>query len=974
MASSGTLGAAIRQVHRLFDEGRADPLADGELLERFRARGDGPAFEVLVARHGPMVLATARGVLRDPGDAEDAFQATFLILARRAGSIRGGDALGGWLHRVAHRVAVQGNGDAARRRDREQRAGALAALRVPDGPPGDDFGPALHAEVDRLPDPLRRPLVLCDLEGLSRPEAAHRLGWTEGAVRGRLARGRALLRSRLARRGVEPSSLAVLPMATPSVPPAWLEAATRAATVPGGCSASVAALARSLALARLRAGVALAVGLVAAGGLALGLALPVPAAPEPPGPPPAPAAPPARSEVVPPAPPADPDGEVGYAGRVLDPRGRLVAGARVYLDYLRISMTPSITYPPALRSRATSGPDGRFQFAVPKSEFNARAVDPWRNAVVVATAEGFGPGVSDSDEPDFGRDLAVRLAPDDVPVAGRVLDLEGRPIAGVSVRVDNVQAPSGGSLAPWVEAGRGDRETLYELKYRFLKKELRNDPVAGPIAGATTGPDGRFRIDGVGRERVVSLTIEGPTIRTIPAHAMTRRGESIRLHHFFRPNDPYFEVYHAAPADYVASPTRPIEGVVVDKDTGEPVAGASIESYKLADLDVANSRFVRATTDARGRFRLVGMPRGAGNVVYVLPPADRPYFPTVLTIGDPPGLAPVAVEVALKRGVWLRGRIMDKVTGRPLEGSVSYHVAAANPRLAEAPHLGEIQTNGDGSFQTWVGPDGAFRVPALPGKGLVVVGVASQEYPSEDENESGINRGGFVPYTYNLGTARKLVDLPEGGDPPPLDFAITPARRLLGTVLDPEGKPLVGSTINGLFPIPFWYLPGPGAEFTVRALRPPRVTPLADLIRAPNLQAATNRLAPVASRTLVFRHDARQLAGLVDVRGDTPGPIAVKLEPWAVAAGRLVDAEGRPRPRAVLQPRLASRPRNNSYGIEHSPRRILTDDAGRFRVEGLVPGQPYRLFLLAANGISTERSIPVPPARPGATVELGDVR
>src|SRR6476619_964443 len=110
------LGAALRQIKRLFADGVISGLPDAQLLERFIEQRDPGAFEALVARHGPMVLSVCCGILRDPNDAEDAFQATFLVMVKKAGSIRGSDTLGGWLHRVARRVAIQANAAAARRR------------------------------------------------------------------------------------------------------------------------------------------------------------------------------------------------------------------------------------------------------------------------------------------------------------------------------------------------------------------------------------------------------------------------------------------------------------------------------------------------------------------------------------------------------------------------------------------------------------------------------------------------------------------------------------------------------------------------------------------------------------------------------------------------------------------------------------------------------------------------------------------
>ena len=268
-----TAGAALRQIGALFGQGIVAGLADGQLLDRFLARRDGLAFEALVERHGPMVLAVCRGTLRDPADAEDAFQATFLVLVRRAGSIRGRDAIGPWLHRVAHRVAVRANIEAAHRRDRERRAGEARASRRK---PREDLRAALHEEIDRLPERLRRPLVLCHLEDKTHAQAASELRLGEATVRRRLAGARDLLRARLARRGIVPAASVASAIAAESasaaMPAMWTAIAVRAAmaaTFPGGivtpaASALSRRVSRAIVASRLKRGAAwAAAGLVA---------------------------------------------------------------------------------------------------------------------------------------------------------------------------------------------------------------------------------------------------------------------------------------------------------------------------------------------------------------------------------------------------------------------------------------------------------------------------------------------------------------------------------------------------------------------------------------------------------------------------------------------------------------------------------------------------------------------------------------
>ena len=202
------LGTALRQIQRLFSDGSSTGLSDTQLLNRFATRRDEAAFAAIVTRHGPMVLAVCRGVLRDSVDAEDAFQATFLVLARKAGSAWVDGQLGGWLHKVAYRIAVRASADSARRRVIERRVSELAAVRCSHDETDGELRPALHEELARLPAKIRLPIVLCYLEGRTHMQAAAELRCGEATLRRRLAQARERLRERLARRGFAPASAA----------------------------------------------------------------------------------------------------------------------------------------------------------------------------------------------------------------------------------------------------------------------------------------------------------------------------------------------------------------------------------------------------------------------------------------------------------------------------------------------------------------------------------------------------------------------------------------------------------------------------------------------------------------------------------------------------------------------------------------------------------------------------------------------
>jgi RNA polymerase sigma factor (sigma-70 family) len=283
--ANGPLGLVLRQIRRLAGGEPGADLTDSHLLERFTTRGEESAFAALVQRHGPMVLGVCRRVLHQAEDAEDAFQATFLVLARKARSVRRRESVGGWLYQVAYRLAVRARAASARRRAHERKAAVMAQAR-PEAEAGwDDVQPVLDQELNRLPEKYRLPLVLCYLEGKTNRQAADELGWPEGSMARRLARGRELLRERLVERGVGlpvgPLAMLLAVKAPAVVPTALLNATAAGAaafaagptTVPGMISTRAAAWAegmlKSMWITKLRlVAVVLLAGVVAGGAIA----------------------------------------------------------------------------------------------------------------------------------------------------------------------------------------------------------------------------------------------------------------------------------------------------------------------------------------------------------------------------------------------------------------------------------------------------------------------------------------------------------------------------------------------------------------------------------------------------------------------------------------------------------------------------------------------------------------------------------
>jgi RNA polymerase sigma factor (sigma-70 family) len=349
----------------------ADPASDAALLDHFVRDRDEDAFAALVARHGPMVQGVCRRVLHDTHHAEDAFQATFLVLARKAPTVRPPDRLASWLHGVARQVALRLRRGEARRRRREAHR-TLSGPSAGAGQPLEELSARellliFDEELQRLPQAYRLPLTLCCLEGLTQEEAARRLGWSAGSVKGRLERGRAQLHTRLARRGLTLAGvLAAVEVSRGTAPAVQAAPTVRAALAfavghgqPGRATRLAEAVLRGAVLGRWKVAAALlllSVGLAAAAGI---LARPKPAGPE--------AAPPDA-----PAPAAGPEARVDDDGDLLP------GGALFRLGSLRLRHgTPlrSVAFTPDGKFLASGGGDRVISFWDPATGKEIRRIE-----------------------------------------------------------------------------------------------------------------------------------------------------------------------------------------------------------------------------------------------------------------------------------------------------------------------------------------------------------------------------------------------------------------------------------------------------------------------------------------------------------------------------------------------------------------------------------------------------------------------
>jgi RNA polymerase sigma factor (sigma-70 family) len=601
-----------RYLRQLAFRGETDSASDAALLGRIVSTRDEAAFAAIMSRHGPLVLQVCRRILHNADDAEDAFQATFLVLARKVATVRPPEALSAWLHGVARRVALKARCSGARQHREQPPFQASVADPRPD-PLAELSARELLAlvdeEVQRLPQVYRLPVILCCLEGRSQEEAARQLGWTPGSVKGRLERGRARLYQRLVRRGltltaafaaVQVSRAAVSAASTGPLILRTLRGALAFGTgrqaLASGVSADATALAAKviadMALARLKVAAAL---LLAGCLITTGFLVRTPTVPfhetETAATPPIPLETrlaPERLNMRLPSSPVDPNLPIEVSGMVVNPKGKPLSGASLYVGYSARHYTSDIRFrQPSYSPRATSGADGRFHFTFSPSELDPRSLDNSQPAIV-AVAEGYAPDWAEIHPGPKGTQLTLSPV-EDRPLNGRILDQSRKPVAGARIVVHGVIGSSDDAMARFFSEDIDPRQ-WYPKSWRGA--------FPGQAPSITTDDEGRFRLAGCGDNRIVSLTVEGPSIHHTAFDVTTR------------PSVPPSKGILPASFDYVAAPSRSIRGVVRDKATGRPLAGVKMTERQSLGL---------ATSDSDGCFEIHGCPKLQNYLVVAQP-------------------------------------------------------------------------------------------------------------------------------------------------------------------------------------------------------------------------------------------------------------------------------------------------------------------------------------------------------------------
>lgn len=898
-------------------------LPDRLLVERFLARRDEAAFAALVKRHGPLVLGVCRRVLGNWHDAEDAFQATFFILARKAGTIGRHVAVGSWLYQVAYHVALRARQRVVARHRREERAASPEQTDPLAEVTGRELMAVLDEELHRLPEGQRAPLVLCYLQGQTRDEAARALGWSLGTLKRRLEQGRQRLRGRLARRGVTvPAALLTAGLAPgASVSAALSAGAVATARGPGGGAVAhaVTTLAdetwRALGAgkAKLGAALVLAVGLAVLG---VG-ALVQPRWTTSPAGELAAASPPAgqAKERLRPVPPADAAAEpkpMTVTGRVLAPDGRPLAGANVAVWGRQGLVLSSNEWWASFRNevlgQVKADKDGNYQLRV-------AGLDPLmkvRTLRVVASAEGYGLAWKALNPDAEQAEAELRLTAVQ-PVRGHIVGIQGEPAAGVQIHVAKVTRPS----------EQGEREGDETLR-----------PPAGSSLCVTTDDKGDFRFAGFGPNVTLELEVLDPRYERKEEWRVNtadkKQCENIRL---------------------VLAPGRYIEGRAVYQDTGKPVPHAH--------LRISNP-IIETDADADGRFKVpLYTPRDGDDLnlysrdvlIAAWPPPGEPYLGDAKGVDFPKGVVRREVVLRFAPAALVRGKITEAGSGRPVAGA----------RVAYSSGYDHSVVSG---------ADGSFQIAAAPGLGRLHVTHPSGEYVAQALGSGGgtLDRPIGDPSYHHA-----VIDLEVTQDEKVKEVNVTLRRgvTIKGRLVGPDGKPVPSALMfvsahrprfeNTMHPVHVR-----GGEFEARGCDPAKKYQLLFLEypRMPRLLMMAEGLQTYGQlwlSELVNGKDRRGASVEVLAKEAVDKPLVVRLAPCGAVKLRFVDAAGKPKAdfipwlqlvvtpgpqlwKAIEDKTLAAEVVSlaGPYG-DQPPGQPKTDAQGYVTYQGLIPGATYRV-------------------------------
>jgi hypothetical protein len=624
-------------------------------------------------------------------------------------------------------------------------------------------------------------------------------------------------------------------------------------------------------------------------------------------------------------------------GQVLLPDGKPAAGAWLYWIQFK-SPPPRKLEDIVFEKRATTDAEGRFAFSLAQHDAPlAKQPRP-----LIAYKPGYGVDWVEIVQDKVPDDAVLRLV-EDHPVRGRVTDTEGRHLAGAMVTVTMISTPPNGNLDDFLAAWTKEWRRAGEKFERRL-----NAARLLPLFTTVTDKDGRFVLSGIGTERVASLNISAPGIVSQELQVVNRAGFDAEKYNTAAQAEmlPQMRMSGLLPRlvgpafDHVAETELVVRGTVITGPHRKPVARAIVGSSGGGlNIRGGNNR-ISANTDEDGRFELSGLRRATDARLGVHPPRDSNLLFRSLQIDLTPGQTVVEIEVELKQGVRVEGRVFDRATGRGVKSGVQF-VPLPENEFAAQPGYG--LPRGVAVAPTQTDDDGKFHVLAMPGPGVLMAQVQigrpgtdnkPNPYRQASFNEEDSKRVATIvndedrsfAVAGNRGqpltgqNAVRVLDLVPDGGPVTCDLSFDPGKSATISIEDEQGQPVTGTVIGGV--ADRWATAFKTAE--------PKCT--------------IYGLGADRPRRVCILHPERHLAGSLTLMGDETGPLTVRLGPAASFAGRALDADGEPLADALVEiyyPRHSAQ-EVNAF-LTRDTAALKTDADGRFRVENVPPGEQLSL-------------------------------
>lgn len=937
----------------------AAPATDRELMDRFR-NGDEAAFATLVKRHSPMVLGVCRRVLPTLQDAEDACQAVFLILAKQAKRKDWQTSIANWLYTTARRTALQANRNRWRRSKHERRATEPESASLLDQMTGREAFATLDEELEKLSAIYREPLVLCYLEGLTRDEAAARLGVPMATLKSQLDRGRKKLNEALTRRGVVLGACLLGAATSGTIASAGTSVPTLVntilASVGGKVPPTVASLVKGAAVkAAITKVKFVLVGLAAMLMLGFGIgSLPMAAQTqkassdkmEKPESKNAVSGKPAKTEAM----------MRTVSGRVVGPDNKGLGKVKLWYPKWKVPEPRELSDLQMVEAGRTDE-EGRFQVVIPNYGGKEN---------LIAYHEGYGiDWVSFHDSTSTTKPVELKLV-EDLPITGKVLSTEGKPIPGVRVSISGIAIPKDEKLDDFLAGWMTNLQEILTTPEKRLYCSLE-----GIVGHSITDAEGRYKLRGVGKERLATILFEGAGIARSQPQLVTRKG--------FDPK-PYNEVL--LKSDYsdlrvlnrflgliapdhvlIAEPGRVIEGRILEANGGKPIAGCGVSVMTGYDDGMTT------TSDHDGKYRFEGVPkRSIGYRVFTYPAKNSPYLAAIGNSSEIEGFGPVSIDIRLAKGVTISGRVIDRATGKGVPAGIRLAPLPENKFYGKSPGSDSYRTD---RTSRSTDAEGRFHLETIPGEAILLVQAEPQEklqgmrvnpyrqaQPEPDHrsrfrydaNDNSWNITAVDQSIEFLGNAHaaKIVNIPESGE---LKVEVFVERGTTARieVRDEGGQPLPGAWLAGMtdtWPIAF------------------------ELSEA---TATIYALDPAKPRTLALYHPEKKLGGIATIRGDEKEKVVVKLAPLGTVSGQLkeFDVQLSGAEISVNSPKMVF---SELYRFARQGKKpSVTDANGRFTLEDVVPGMEFYLQIRKGEQyFSGKPKIGQMKLAPGEKKELGE--